>query len=165
MAVYKIFPTKDTTLYSTYPTMNTGLDAILEISNILEITGNPGVDRYLIEFDTSEIQDIINNKISGSSYNIYLKNLISTAQGISSDVILETFALAQSWNNGTGHFLDEPEVDDGSSWIYSSTSGSNPWSLSGNVGNFGYTGSYNPAYASQGGGAWVTSSALITKIN
>jgi hypothetical protein len=42
MAVYKIFPTQDTTLYSAYPIMNTGLDAILETSNIIDISGIPG---------------------------------------------------------------------------------------------------------------------------
>jgi len=30
MAVYKIFPTQDATLYSLFPTMNTGLDEIIE---------------------------------------------------------------------------------------------------------------------------------------
>jgi hypothetical protein len=69
MAVYKIFPTQDATLYSAYPTMNTGLDAILETSNTLDISGNPDVSRYLIKFDTAEIIDIISNKISGSSYD------------------------------------------------------------------------------------------------
>jgi hypothetical protein len=38
MAVYKIFPTQDATLYSAYPTMNTGLDAILEVSNKIDIS-------------------------------------------------------------------------------------------------------------------------------
>ena len=32
MSIYKIFPEADTTLYSAYPTKNTGLDEILEIS-------------------------------------------------------------------------------------------------------------------------------------
>ena len=30
MAVYKIFPTQDATLYSMFPQMNTGLDEIIE---------------------------------------------------------------------------------------------------------------------------------------
>ena len=30
MAVYKIFPTQDATLYSLFPSMNTGLDEIIE---------------------------------------------------------------------------------------------------------------------------------------
>ena len=33
MAVYKIFPEKDATLYEQYPSMNTGLDQILEASS------------------------------------------------------------------------------------------------------------------------------------
>ena len=62
MAVYKIFPTQDATLYSAYPTMNTGLDAILETSNKLDISGNPEVARYLVKFDTNEITDIVKCK-------------------------------------------------------------------------------------------------------
>ena len=72
MAVYKLFPTQDATLYSLYPTMNTGLDAILEVSNRLDISGTPDIARYLIQFDTNEIQDVINNKIAGNSSSIYL---------------------------------------------------------------------------------------------
>ena len=34
MAVYKIFPEKDATMYSLFPQMNTGLDEILDISNL-----------------------------------------------------------------------------------------------------------------------------------
>ena len=30
MAVYKIFPEKDATIYSQFPNMNTGLDPIIE---------------------------------------------------------------------------------------------------------------------------------------
>ena len=164
MAVYKIFPNKDATLYSYYPTMNTGLDAILETSNTINIEGNPIVSRYLIEYDTTEIQDIINNKISGSNFNVYLKNYISTAQGINADVNLELFAIAQSWNNGTGYYLDNPKTTDGASWEYRTTSGSGNWNMSGSVGGYGYTGSFNSTYSTQGGGSWFTSSGLIPTI-
>ena len=89
MAVYKLFPTQDATLYSLYPTMNTGLDAILEVSNQIGINGTPDVARYLIQFDTSEIQDVIDNKISNRSSSIYLKNFIAEAQGINQNTKLE----------------------------------------------------------------------------
>ena len=36
MAVYKIFPEKDATLYSISPSENTGLDEILELSTIYD---------------------------------------------------------------------------------------------------------------------------------
>jgi hypothetical protein len=154
MAVYKIFPTQDATLYSSYPTMNTGLDAILEASNKIDISGNPDVARYLVKFDTAEIIDIISNKISGSTYDIYFKNFIAEAQGINLDTSLEILPVAQNWNNGTGYTLDSPIVENGSSWAYSSYSGSNPWSMSGT----GFTGSYNATYSSQGGGNFFTGS-------
>ena len=34
MAVYKLFPSKDASIYSFYPTMNTGIDSIIEIGNL-----------------------------------------------------------------------------------------------------------------------------------
>ena len=75
MAIYKIFPSKDATIYSQYPVMNTGRDEILEAS--LEINGLlnplPQTSRFLVQFDSTEINDIINNKISGSTWQSNLK--------------------------------------------------------------------------------------------
>jgi hypothetical protein len=158
MAVYKIFPTQDTTLYSSYPLMNTGLDAMLEVSNKLNIDGNPGVARYLVQFDQDEIQDIKNNKIGNNQYNIYLKNFIATAQGVNQNTKLEILPIAQQWNNGTGYYLDNPQEQDGASWIYSNYSGSGPWSPSGSypnvLGQIFYTSSFNNSYVGSGGGNW-----------
>ena len=50
MAVYKIFPTQDATLYSYYPLMNTGLDAICEISNQLNILVSRCILNYILQF-------------------------------------------------------------------------------------------------------------------
>ena len=55
MAIYKIFPLQDTTLYTIYPTSNTGIDAICEVSNTLDISGTPQVARYLSLYDNVEI--------------------------------------------------------------------------------------------------------------
>ena len=71
MAVYKIFPYKDSTLYSYYPSMNTGMDPILEISNINKST-NPQVARYLVEFVQSEIIEVIDQKIK----SLWVKKLL-----------------------------------------------------------------------------------------
>ena len=164
MAVYKIFPTKDATLYSLYPSMNTGLDAILEISNTRNIDLKPDVARYLIEFDTDEIVDTIDNKISGKEFDVFLRNYIATAQGINTDVELEIFATAQSWNNGTGHYLDIPEVNDGVSWKFRNFLSGSSWDMSGNVGGYGFTGSFDPLNSPQGGGSFFTSSNLIPQV-
>ena len=45
MAIYKIFPFKDTTLYSLYPNSNFGLDAISEINSLFGISGTPSIAR------------------------------------------------------------------------------------------------------------------------
>lgn len=161
MAVYKLFPTQDATLYSAYPTMNTGLDAILEVSNQLGLNGTPDIARYLIQFDTNEIQDVINNKIAGNSSSIYLKNFIAEAQGINQNTKLEIRAVAQEWNNGNGYTLDSPIVEDGVSWSYTLYSGSGVWSMNGSNSGGTYTGSYSSSYASQGGGNWYTSSTYL----
>jgi hypothetical protein len=158
MAVYKLFPLQDTTLYSAYPTMNTGLDAILEVSSKLDLSGEPDVARYLIQFDQEEILDIYSNKIGDKPYDVYLKNFIAEAQGANQNILLEILPIAQPWNNGTGYYLDNPVETNGASWIYSNYSGSGIWSMtgsySGSSGVYQYTGSYNPLFSNIGGGNW-----------
>ena len=68
MAYYSIFPEKDSTIYSNpdRTTLNTGNDEILEL--VKEKGDNNGIyypSRILIQFKTSEINDIIkeNDKI------------------------------------------------------------------------------------------------------
>jgi hypothetical protein len=158
MAIYKIFPTQDTTLYSEHSLMNTGLDAILEVSNKLGLDASPEVARYLVQFDQNEILDIFSNKINSNQYNIYLKNFIAEAQGLNQNTFLEVLPLAQEWNNGTGYYANDPSSQDGSSWEYSSYSGSNPWSPFGSYStissSFNYTSSFNLNYGPAGGGNW-----------
>ena len=157
MAVYKLFPTQDTTLYSYYPAMNTGLDAICEVSNQLNplVAGEtPMVARYLTQFSTEEIKSVISDKIGNSEFNVFLKNFISEAQGLNQTTKLEIRPVAQEWNNGTGHYLDKPEVDNGCSWRWRQYSGSGDWSMTGSYNGFQYTGSYNSNYAISGGGNW-----------
>jgi hypothetical protein len=158
MAVYKIFPTQDTTLYCSNPSMNTGLDAILEVSNQLGLDGSPQVARYLVQFDQDEIIDIYSNKIGSSSYDIYFKNFIAEAKGLNQNTSLEILPLAQSWNNGTGYTLDNPQTTDGASWTYASYNGSNPWLPSGSYTNqygfIDYTSSFSNLCGGIGGGNW-----------
>jgi hypothetical protein len=161
MAVYKLFPYKDSTIYSLYPTMNSGIDAISEISSLLNINGTPDIARFLTQFDNNEILDVLNNKINGVSWDVNFKSYVATAQGISAAYTAEIWPIAQEWNNGTGHYLDSPQIEDGVSWLFSSYSGSNPWSISGNIGEELYTSSYNSSYTTQGGGNWFYSGSEV----
>ena len=161
MAVYKIFPYKDASIYSYYPGMNSGMDAISEIYNTLTLEGTPDVARFLTQFDSTEIADVIDNKVSGSTWDVHLKNFVASAQGIASEYDVEIWPVAQDWNNGTGEYLDVPQTQDGVSWNYSDYSGSGAWSMSGSVGTELYTGSYNSNFASQGGGNWFYSGSGV----
>ena len=68
MAIYKIFPEKDTTLYTQHPPMNTGLDQILEASNYF-FNDSAQTSRYLIKFSQNEINGVYTSYISGSNIN------------------------------------------------------------------------------------------------
>jgi len=162
MAVYKIFPYKDTTLYSYYPIMNAGMDAISEVYNTLTFEGTPDIARFLVQYDQDEITDVISNKINGAQWDVNFKSFIATAQGISSTTLLEIWPVAQEWNNGTGEYLDSPQTTDGASWGFSLYSGSSPWSMGGSVGTELFTGSFDPTYASQGGGNWFYSGSGVS---
>ena len=162
MAVYKLFPYKDASIYSYYPSMNSGMDAISEIYNTITLEGTPDVSRFLTQFDSTEISDVIDNKINGASWTVYFNSFIASAQGISSDYDVEIWPVAQNWNNGTGEFADNPQTQDGISWNYSNYSGSGVWSMAGSIGTELYTGSFNSSYSSQGGGNWFYSGSGIS---
>jgi hypothetical protein len=162
MAVYKLFPYKDTTLYSMYPSMNTGIDPILQISNLnFAMNTSPQVARALVKFVDSEINDTLNNLVGASSWKAYFKLFIATAQGIVEDSTLEIWPAAVSatpsigWNNGTGTYLDQPLTTDGACWESPFFAEGNVWPI--NTITYA-TGSWDSTYSVPGGGAWYTSS-------
>jgi hypothetical protein len=171
MAVYKLFPIADTTLYSGYPSMNTGLDEIIETSTnfkagVLEIPGlYPQTSRYLIKFDSTDINNIINNRISGSTWQSNLRVFIANATGLSDTSSIAINAVAENWSMGTGHYLDSPEINNGCSWFWKDYSGSTRWTTSSFTS--GITGSYNLTNnpSSSGGGVWYTGSQASQSFN
>ena len=178
MAVYKIFPSKDATLYSLFPDMNTGVDPIIEATQTSFTPGtpNPQSSRFLVSFDGDEIENILLNKMgvsssvqlqNTSSYQVNLQCFISTATGVDinpTGTLLEIYYVSQDWSMGTGQYLDDPISTDGVSWYWINYSGSTPWQTvnfptgvtASYTGSIGLTGSVN-SYA--GGGTWYTGSA------
>ena len=155
MAVYKLFPYKDTSLYSMFPTMNTGIDPINQISNLnFAINTLPTVARSLIAFDTSEIRSVLDDKVTGN-WQADIRSFIATAQGIYKDTSVEVFPAYDEWFNGTGTYLDQPLTTDGAAWNSPVSGNGTSW----NSGGPGYTSSFNPSYSPQGGGKWFLSSS------
>jgi hypothetical protein len=148
--------------------MNTGLDEIIEssqtqISSVND--ANPQVSRFLIQFDQAEIDNVLENIIGISSSAQLLNNslwkanlqcFVATATGLALNTTIDLFPVYGNWGMGTGHYLDEPTVTNGTSWIWKDYSGSVAW-LTGSYPT-GVTASYNTSYAPAGGGNWWTGS-------
>ena len=154
MAIYKIFPEKSATLYSFYPVTNTGIDEILDLSTYKSITGTDEVSRPIIKFPSNQISDIINSKISGSSFDVYLKLYLANASSLPLNYTIFSHPLSQDWNIGTGRLSNTPTTTDGVGWVFTDQSGSIKWVSGSLISNTtaSYTGS------NEGGGTWWTSS-------
>ena len=154
MAVYKLFPYKDTSLYSMYPSMNTGIDPINQASNLnFAVDNSPSVARILIAFDTNEITDTIDNKVTGS-WDARLRSFIATAQGVVEDSYITVWPINKSWNQGTGTYLDQPITSDGACWNSPDFEDGTSWDISGTSGSYVISSYYDADYAPQGGGSW-----------
>ena len=155
MAIYKLYPYKDATLYSFYPNANMGLDSILEVGNPLTIDGSSGVFRALLAFDQTEINSILNTKVSGAAWQSNLKCYIVNAEGVDFNSTVFAYPVSGTWSNGTGQFGDNPITTDGVSWGWINYESGSTW----NVSTF-------PAYvtasflnSNKGGGNWYTGSS------
>jgi hypothetical protein len=158
MAVYKIFPSKDATIYSRYPNKNTGLDEILSVSiEDSQDSGNTQTSRILIQFSDTEISDIITNKINNAIWSASLKMYASVINGLNSTTTLEIYPISGSWNMGTGKYTYSPEYTNGVNWYSRSSSGSGNWPTS------GFSSFVTASYSStSGGGTWYTGSSNAT---
>ena len=138
MAVYRIFPEKDAFILSDYPSQNTGRDEVLEVSNINGINqlssaaGDlPAARRSLVQFKTTDISDVITNKISGSAFQSNLNLYLAYAENAPLNYTIEAWPISSSWNMGTGKVSDSPNTTDGVSWSWRSESGSAAWATGG----------------------------------
>ncbi len=168
MAVYKLFPSQDASIYSGYPAMNTGLDPILDVANyVTESNPVARVARSIIQFDQSEIENAIDviAKVTGSEFNSWsgsLKAYVAKASNVIINSYVEVWPLSGSWNNGTGQYLDNKAGTNGVSWVYTDYSGSNEWVTAGWVPLT--TGSYSGSN-NAGGGVWYTGSGTYSNVN
>jgi hypothetical protein len=168
MAVYKIFPEKDTTVYSEFPSLNTGLDAILEVKNTApSLTSSPQVARTLIQFPSdkmAEVTAIILNTNSlpiegpvppgappNGIYSASLKLFIADAYNLPDNYTLYCYATSQSWQAGTGRYLYDPPYNQDCNWY--NRANSEAWLTS----NFFTDTTASFASNNPGGGTWWTS--------
>ena len=168
MAVYKLFPSQDASIYSAFPAMNAGLDPILDIANyVTESNPVARVARSIVQFDQSEVENVIETiaKVTGSEFNSWsgsLKLYIAKANNVIINSYLEAWPISGSWNNGTGQYLDNQQGTNGVSWAYSDYSGSNAWPTAGFV---PLTTGYYSGSNNAGGAVWYTGSGAYTNVD
>ena len=156
MAVYRIFPQQDAFIYSETPTANAGLDEILEIGGYADISGIGETSRMLVQFDSTEIADVVTNKIGSNNYSASLGMYLADAYQIPVNTVIYSYPTYSptGWDNGNGKYGDAPLNTSGVSWQYQKAGETNAWpssSLPAGV-TFSTTGS------KPGGGAWYTGS-------
>ena len=161
MAVYKIFPDKDTFLFTEVPTGNAGYDEMIELGAYpIQEVGQ--TQRALLHFKDSEITNIINNKIgstNSSNWSASLDLFVASAYEVPASHSVECYPIAQHWDGGVGKYHDEISTGSadfsGASWRFTKAQSKTPWLLQGEF-TSGTTGSYNSTYP--GGGVWYTGS-------
>ena len=164
MAVLKIFPEKDATLYSLFPDMNTGLDEIVEATLTTFAYSNPSpqASRFLIRFADEDLISVFDPMpdatYDSGRWEAKLQCFVSTATGLATTSSIVCYPVAQYWDMGTGRYLDEPISTDGCSWIWAGYSGSSLWSPP-----TGATSSYTSSVPA-GGGTWYTGSQYVSSV-
>ena len=168
MAYYSIFPEIDTTLYS-HPDrnyMNTGGDEILELVKERGTTNQRHYpSRILVKFKNEEIKSVISDKIGSAKFNdgTTKSNLqLTTTEPKSLTTILniETFAISQSWHEGSGRYSNLPTSSNGATWVYRDNSTTQTkWATASFAA--GSTGSIKSGIGLElGGGSWYTGSGF-----
>ena len=166
MAYYFLFPESDTTIYS-HPDrseMNTGKDEILEI-----VKERGSSDQYLyptrilIKFKNEEIQNVIRDTIGSSTFNndtskVNLQLTSVEPKNLTAILNLTAYAVSQSWDEGTGRYLNLPTSSNGATWKYRDNSITRiEWTTSSFAS--ATTGSIkSSSILTQGGGVWYTGS-------
>lgn len=152
--MFRIFyAEKDATLYESVPTLNTGLDEILEVGKRLSTSGEYTRSRSILKFDINEITDTLSKySVDINSCKFVLQLFTSDAKSLPAEYTMEARLVADNWINGTGFENSSPSISNGVTWQYP-ISGSS-WSTAGDItSNIKITGSF--------GGSWLYTTGSV----
>lgn len=157
--IYSIYSVKDATIYEKYPTLNTGIDQVLELGKVIEQTSSYN-SRILVKFDLAELTNNFNTTVLTQTASYYLKLTATQPTEIPLEYTLYAYPISQSWNMGTGLYSTAVTgSSNGVSWGYRlgyvhGTNTGSFWTTSSFA--TGTTGSWT---TTPGGGNWFTASA------
>jgi hypothetical protein len=132
--------TQDTTIYKRFPTLNTGLDEILEVGKLVgsidgDVVYSRAAVRSLLDFNIN----------SGSNYptssEYYLNLYIANTQNVNRYQTIEIYPITSTWIEGSGYrYQDVTNAEDGATWLQAQPAVS--WSISGSDFSTSITSSY-----------------------
>ena len=118
--IYHLYSNQDATIYEKDPTLNAGLDEILELEKVVTSETMIEVSRILINFKVS--QSVANLRTDGylttGSLNSTLKLYSLEAVNTPVEYSIECYPISQSWTLGTGKVSYIPVLTNGVSWEY-----------------------------------------------
>ena len=120
MAYYFIYPSKDSYIYELNDNSekNFGGDNNLILKKDIDGTGTlNGVSRILLEFNLTELSKSIVSSDIPTDAKYYLKLYEQKSSELSSEYSLASFPLSQSWNEGSGYTIQDPNIRNGVSWL------------------------------------------------
>lgn len=121
MAVYRIYPEKDTTIWSEPNSAglygNAGKDEILELGGYPDVNLVGRASRTLLKFNSDQITDTLTNKVSGT-YSSNLHLYLAEAKEIPQEYTVYAHPINSTWVNGVGKKDDNPINLTGVSWKY-----------------------------------------------
>lgn len=156
MAVYRIFPEKDTFIFTEVAAGNAGKDEILELGGYPNTSEVGQTSRILIQFSDTDIDNVIDNEIGHTNFSSSIHLYLAEASELPVEYTAYAYPVyinGKDWDNGTGKFGDLPTNKTGVSWTNISANETNAWP----TGPFvtGVTASFGTV---EGGGNWYTAS-------
>lgn len=124
-----LIPTKDTTLYQSFPTNNAGLDEILEIGKLVDAEDN------LVTYASASVRTLLyftlpTVETTPDTAKYFLNLRLANAQNVRRNQEILVYLVSQSWDEGSGYFYQNVKnVNDGATWKQTNTHTS--WSIQG----------------------------------
>lgn len=152
MAIYRIYPSGDSSIYSEAPLANNGLDEILELGAYRDPNGYKQLVRILVNYDLEEVNSVSslynNGKHISASINLY----VADAYELPLNFDIDVYPLAETWDTGRGKFGDVPLDVSGVSWVNRLYNKSGSWDTTSSLA--GVTSSFENVV--RGGGTWYS---------
>jgi len=119
MAVYKIFPEKDTFL-SSEPTIanlyrNAGKDPVIELAGYPDLNYVGRTHRILTQFSTTDINSALD--LANPAVTCSLKLYTANASELPTEYTIQAYPISSSWIAGNSMLADEPVMATGATWI------------------------------------------------